>query len=74
MPAGIGVQECSQAALEESNRLAMWAELQSPDPRIDWNHGNGKCLGTSVRRMKGGKESSDCEYMSPNLYGLEFFI
>ena len=24
----------------------MWAESQSPDWRMESNHGNGKCLGT----------------------------
>src|SRR5581483_5778096 len=32
--------------LVESKRLAMCAESQSPDCRIDSNQGNGKCLGT----------------------------
>src|ERR1039457_1429994 len=32
--------------LAGSKKLAMCAELQSPDASSDSNHGNGKCLGT----------------------------
>ena len=42
----LALQVVIQAVGRSENRLAMCAALQSPDCRIDSNHGNGKCLGT----------------------------
>src|SRR6185437_2250496 len=46
--AGVVLALCRSwnSPLAGSNRFAMWLASQSPDWRIESNHGNGKCLGT----------------------------
>ena len=45
-----------EAVRRAEKTFAMWRALQSPDRRIDENHGNGKCLGRywSVALATGG--------------------